>query len=121
MRLMLALAGFLVIAAAGGPSQADSEIPFPQLKTEMYCSELVSKMLNKDEQKIELEKCLVEEKDLKAKLQPYWPIVRAAFREKIMEYYTEPQFETYRAAYGYVAQEIGSACVDKLIACSPPN
>ena len=91
----------MALLATGVPSHADSEIPFPQLNTEVYCSELVSKMLNKDEKKVEFDKCMVQENDLRTALQPYWPLVRPKIRQHIMKYFTEPQFETYFTVYGF--------------------
>ncbi|MCF6112229.1 hypothetical protein [Mesorhizobium muleiense] len=67
MRALLLVTALLISQIAS----AAEGVPFPDLDTEGYCTALVSKMLVKTEQQVEKEKCLVEEKQLRAALLPF--------------------------------------------------
>ena len=119
---MNAVQAFLIVAAllASHFANAEEGLPFPDLDTEGYCTALVSKMLVKAEQQVEKQKCLVEEKALRAALQPFWHLVgddQAKYLED--KYMKEVRFQTYITVSHFVASGIGKACLEDRIFCAP--
>jgi hypothetical protein len=115
-RTLLVVAALLTAQFA----RAAEELPFPDLDTEGYCTALVSKMLVKAEQQVEKEKCLVEEKALRAALQPFWYLVEDAEAERLNnEYMKEVRFQTYITVNHFVSSALGKACLDGRVFCAP--
>ena len=116
MRVLIFLAALLAAPLA----HAADELPFPELDTEGYCTELVSKMLVKAEQQVEKEKCLTDETTMKAKLQPFWYLVESSERARLMrDYMREVMFQTYWTVESFVAYALGKACLDGRVSCAP--
>lgn len=119
MRLQIAILSIFLSATAS--AYGEESIPFPQLQTEAYCKILVSKMLNPIEKETELGKCLVYELNLKAKLEPWWPILPPKTQKYILNgHYKDPANQTYITLLGYTASTIGDACLSGKIACKNP-
>lgn len=101
---------------------AKDDVPFPELNTEVYCRELVSKMLDKAEQQVEKEKCLADEAALKRKLKPLWHLALPESQQDLMaQHYKEQRHQTYVTAGHYTAQGVGLACMDGQLDCRFPE
>ncbi len=117
MRILVVGLVFLLTQSA----VADDQVPFPALNTQAYCSALVSKMLDKAEQKIELNKCLVDEAALKLKVQKFWRFGIAASQLNVVQnYFKEERHQTYMTLAGSIEQGVGIACMDGRLDCRYP-
>lgn len=116
MRLLIAV----LLLVLGRSAFAGQEVPFPELNSETYCRELVAKMLDKDEQRAENEKCLAGEARYKSKLSPLWHLLPPDTQKMVIDqHFQEEQHHTYGIAAQYVAQGAGKACIDGRLACEP--
>ncbi|RWP06510.1 hypothetical protein [Mesorhizobium sp.] len=116
IQTLLVIAALLISQIAS----AAEGVPFPDLDTECYCTALVSKMLVKTEQQIERDKCLLEERALRARLEPFWYLVKRAESDRLKkDYLTEGRFQTYLNVSSFVASALGRACLDGRVFCSP--
>lgn len=106
--------------------QADEQIPFPKLRFEEFCKELVSKMLNKSEQARELVGCLAQEFNLIALLEPAWSMVPPAEQQSLKELYSQPRkpkqmnTQSYTTLRVRMTSSIGTACIRKVLVCAMP-
>ncbi len=102
-------------------AQADGQVPFPELNTEAYCTDLVSKMLDKAEQKIELNKCLVDEAALKLKVETFWRFANpASQRYVIQNHFKDERNQTYMTLASYTERGVGIACLEGRVDCHYP-
>ncbi|WP_363283679.1 hypothetical protein [Mesorhizobium sp.] len=116
IQTLLFIAALLISQIAS----AAEGVPFPDLDTEGYCTALVSKMLVKTEQQIERDKCLLEERALRARLEPFWYLVKRTESDRLKKnYLTEVRFQTYLTVNSFVASALGMACLDGRVFCSP--
>lgn len=100
---------------------ADDQVPFPELNTDAYCTALVSKMLDKAEQKIELDKCLVDEAALKLKVRTFWRFANPASQRYVIQtHFKEASNQTYVTLESYTQQGVGMACLDGRLDCRYP-
>lgn len=100
---------------------AKDDVPFPELNTEAYCKDLVSKMLDKNEQRVEMEKCLADEAALKRKLKPLWHLALPQSRQYLIaQHYKEGRHQTYITTAHYTAQGVGLACMNGRLDCRFP-
>ncbi|AZO51395.1 MAG: hypothetical protein EOS54_28365 [Mesorhizobium sp.] len=76
-------------------------------------------MLDKTEQQVEKDKCLVFEKTMRATIQPYWHLVERRESDLLKKYITVVQFQTYGTVSSFVASALGKACLDGRVFCSP--
>lgn len=97
---------------------AKDDVPFPELNTEAYCRELVSKMLDKAEQQVEKDKCLTDEAALKRKLKPLWHLALPQSQQNLIaQHYKYQQHQTYITTAHYAEQGVGMACMDGRMDC----
>ncbi|RWK89206.1 MAG: hypothetical protein EOR45_28680 [Mesorhizobium sp.] len=116
IQTLLFIAALLISQIAS----AAERVPFPDLDTEGYCTALVSKMLVKTEQRIERDKCLLEERALRARLEPFWYLVKRTESDRLKKnYLTEVRFQTYLTVNSFVASALGMTCLDGRVFCSP--
>ncbi|RWP18004.1 MAG: hypothetical protein EOR01_23560 [Mesorhizobium sp.] len=116
MRTLLLVTALLISQIAS----AAEGVHFPDLDTEGYCTALVSKMLVNTEQQAEKENCLVEEKQLRAALLPFWYLVDGAEAGKLKDdYIKEVRFQTYITFRHFVATALGKACLEGRVFCAP--
>jgi hypothetical protein len=116
MRSIL-LAAALVISQSVA---AEDAIPLIELNTKVYCTELVSKMLDKAEQQVEKDKCLADEAALKRKIKPLWHLTPKSTQEQLItKHFKEERHHTYVTVANYVRGGVGSACVDGRMDCKP--
>ncbi|MFD9901700.1 hypothetical protein [Mesorhizobium sp. NPDC059025] len=102
-------------------AMAEEQVQFPELDTRAYCTDLVSKMLDKAEQKIELDKCFVDEAALKDKVRRFWRFGNPASQIKVMQtHFKEKRHQTYMTLAGSVDQGVGLACLDGRLDCRYP-
>ncbi|PWK63705.1 hypothetical protein [Aminobacter sp. AP02] len=117
---MRAILVVLALLCAQSVSAKD-DVPFPELSTEVYCLDLVSKMLDKGEQQVEKEKCLGDEAALKRKLKSLWHLALLESQQYLVaQYYKEERNQTYITAAHYTAQGVGLACMDGRLDCRFP-
>lgn len=118
MRIFVTGVALLAIASA---AHADEAIPFPDLETNTYCTELVSKMLDANEKQLEFQKCLTQENALKEATRPYWKYLTPKAHKFVVDrHFKEPKNQTYITVLGYVGSAVGEACmITKKLICSP--
>lgn len=111
----------LVLTLLYTQSASAKDIPFPELNTEVFCRELVSKMLDKSEQQLEKDKCLADEAALKRKLKPLWHLALPQSQQYLIaQHYKEERHQTYITTAQYIAQGVGLACMDGRLDCRFP-
>ncbi len=91
---------------------------FPDLSVQQYCSNFVSKIIDKQEKERELADCKSEESSLRDKLKPFWDNSSEDLREKILQHLKKDGVDTYYKVYKYLAQEFGAECLAGKTQCS---
>lgn len=102
---------------------ASDGAPFPNLNTEGYCTALVSKMLDKAEQKIEKEKCLQDEEAMRRKIEPLWGILSQDHQQYALTFVREGEVrtQTYTPLVKVAYLGVGTACIDGRFVCEPKS
>ena len=112
----------LALVCAASPALSEEDYPFPQLQTDDYCTALVAKMLDANEQAAERSKCLIQETLWKGRLEPWWSLVDPRTKRMIVKaHYKEPKHQTYATLLQYTSSAIGFACLSGQRECKNPK